>query len=270
MFVYKKSSFSLLVVLVSLIFTLSAWGQQRANDFTKKVRSMDSRLSALSSKRLSSGRMHDSFDKRIKVAQWPSTFSSFGSRRFPIDGKELMGAERVPFTRLEIETPLNQTFSSANTERVRQSDLGERSAAVASIEFRDAYYAELDKRVDDWMNKVNNLSLRDVNRFQFRKNRPSEPGFPVQRAGSDSLPASADNNSLGRPSLRGVGPPAVSRGGVPKESYWMGPKKIEAPARRNKPSSSSSRRSLPTSPEKNFKSYPKPLFGPKKVRVDIK
>ena len=37
-----------------------------------------------------------------------------------------------------------------------------KSPAAASIEFRDAYYAQLDKRVDDWMSKVNNMSLRDI------------------------------------------------------------------------------------------------------------
>ena len=51
------------------------------------------------------------------------------------------------------------------------------------------------------MEKVNNLSLRDVNRFQFRKHRPSEPGFPVQKAGSENLPAPPADGGLGRPSL---------------------------------------------------------------------
>ena len=42
----------------------------------------------------------------------------------------------------------------------------------------------LDDRVNQWMEKVNNMSLRDINRYQFRKDRPSKPGFPVQRAGA--------------------------------------------------------------------------------------
>jgi hypothetical protein len=272
MFVYKKSRFSLLIALGCGLFSVGVWGQQKANDFTRKFKSADVRLSNLSGKRLSSSRMHSSYSKRISVEKWPSTFSPFGGRRFPLAGKKSLGGERVPTSQLEIKTPLNQSFASANWERVSQSSLGERSAATASIEFRDAYYAELDKRVDNWLEKVNNMSLRDINRFQFRRNRPSEPGFPVQKAGSEILPAPSADTGLGRPSLRGVGPPSTStpRSGAAKESYWMGPKKIRTSGGQKSSSPNSLFRSPAATPEKNFKSYPKPLFGPKKVRVQVK
>ena len=270
MFVYKKSRFSLLIALGCGLFSVGVWGQQKANDFTRKFKSADVRLSNLSGKRLSSSRMHSSYSKRISVEKWPSTFSPFGGRRFPLAGKKSLGGERVPTSQLEIKTPLNQSFASANWERVSQSSLGERSAATASIEFRDAYYAELDKRVDNWLEKVNNMSLRDINRFQFRRNRPSEPGFPVQKAGSETLPAPSADTGLGRPSLRGVGPPSTLRSGAAKESYWMGPKKIRTSGGQKSSSSNSLFRSPSAVPEKNFKSYPKPLFGPKKVRVQVK
>ena len=29
--------------------------------------------------------------------------------------------------------------------------------------------AQIDKRVDDWLNKVNNVSLQEINRYQFRR-----------------------------------------------------------------------------------------------------
>jgi len=272
MFVYKKSRFSLLIALGCGLFSAGVWGQQKANDFTRKFKSADVRLSNLSGKRLSSSRMHSSYSKRISVEKWPSTFSPFGGRRFPLAGKKSLGGERVPTSQLEIKTPLNQSFASANWERVSQSSLGERSAATASIEFRDAYYAELDKRVDNWLEKVNNMSLRDINRFQFRRNRPSEPGFPVQKAGSEILPAPSADTGLGRPSLRGVGPPSTRtpRSGAAKESYWMGPKKIRTSGVQKSSSPNTLFRSPAATPEKNFKSYPKPLFGPKKVRVQVK
>ena len=270
MFVYKKSRFSLLIALGCGLFSVGVWGQQKANDFTRKFKSADVRLSNLSGKRLSSSRMHSSYSKRIGVEQWPSTFSSFGGRRFPLAGKKSLGAERVPTSQLEIKTPLNQSLASANWDRVSQSSLGQRSAATASIQFRDAYYAELDKRVDNWLEKVNNMSLRDINRFQFRRNRPSEPGFPVQKAGSEALPAPSADTGLGRPSLRGVGPPSNPGSRAKKESYWMGPKKIQTSGGQQSSSSGSLFRSPAAVPEKNFKSYPKPLFGPKKVRVQIK
>ena len=140
-------------------------------------------MSSLSGKRLSSSRLNSAFSKRISVRQWPSRYSSFGNRRFPLEGAGKVGDERFPTNQLSVETPLNDSRAPAYWERVSQSDLGDNAQASASVEFRDAYYAQLSKRVDDWMEKVNNLSFADVNRFQFRRHRPSEPGLPVQKSG---------------------------------------------------------------------------------------
>ena len=270
MLVCKKSSFSLFLLIAWGSFATSAWGQQRENDFTKKMRSFEGRLSDLSSKRLSSSRMNSAFSKRISVREWPSKYSSFGRRRFPLGNIKIIGSERVPTPRLPIKTPLNDSLSPANWERVSQNDLGGSAQAVSSVQFRDAYYAELGKRVDDWMDKVNNMSLRDVNRFQFRRHRPSEPGFPVQKAGSENLPPTSRDGFLGRPSLRGVTPPGSSSKVQTKQSYWLGPKKIRPSDSRPKTPSNPVFQSAPQAPSRNFKSYPKPLFGPKKIRVEVK
>lgn len=269
MLVCKMSRFSLIFALVGGLCTTGASAQQRENDFTKKLRSFDGRLSNLSGKRLSSSRMNSAFSKRISVQEWPSKYSSFGTRRFPTGNSKTIGSERVPTTSLQVKTPLNDSLARANWDRVSQSDLGERAQAVASVQFRDAYYAELGKRVDDWMDKVNNLSLRDVNRFQFRRHRPSEPGFPVQKAGSENLPSPPRDSGLSRPSLRGVTPPGSSSK-APGQSYWLGPKKIRSTAPESKSPTDRIFQSTPKPPDRNFKPYPKPLFGPKKVRVEVK
>lgn len=271
MLVCQKSRFSLFLAALCLFFSNIAHGQQRQNDFTRKFESANARLSNLSGKRLSSSRLSSATSRRFSVSEWPSRYSSFGNRRFPLlETRKNVASERFPTSQLQIKTPLNDSRAPAYWERISRSDLGESSQALASVEFRDAYYAELSKRVDDWMERVNNMSLRDVNRYQFRKNRPSEPGFPVQKAGSENLPAPSGNTGLGRPSLRGVGPPSTSRSDAKKESYWMGPKKTRISGGQQNSSSDSLFRSPPAVPEKNFKSYPKPLFGPKKVRVQIK
>ena len=58
--------------------------------------------------------------------------------------------------------------------------LSKKAPAASAVEFRDAYYARLNDRVDDWMEKVNNMSLQDINRYQFRRDRPSNPAFPFK------------------------------------------------------------------------------------------
>ena len=53
--------------------------------------------------------------------------------------------------------PLQDNLAVENQEELGGS-LG-KSAALSAVQFRDAYYEKLDRRVDDWMDKVNNLSL---------------------------------------------------------------------------------------------------------------
>ena len=188
------------------------------------------------------------------MRQWPSRYSSFGNRRFPLEGAGKVGDERFPTNQLSVETPLNDSRAPAYWERVSQSDLGDKAQASASVEFRDAYYAQLSKRVDDWMEKVNNLSLRDVNRFQFRRHRPSEPGLPVQKAGSENAPS---------PPTEGVWEGQVCWRnsswflfGSSQACYWPGPRKFVPPLHRRIRPKGCFRHPRP--PDRNFKSYPKP------------
>ena len=81
MLVNKMSRFSFflfhfLVFLFSLVGFLS-FGQQRENDFTKRVRSLDGKMNSMSSKRLFSDRLNKLSNKRFSVSEWPSRFSSF-------------------------------------------------------------------------------------------------------------------------------------------------------------------------------------------------
>jgi hypothetical protein len=184
--------------------------------------------------------------------------------------KKRWGSERLETTNLSIELPYNQKLATENSQRVMSGEMNNRSPAAASIEFRDAYYAQLDKRVDDWMNKVNNMSLRDINRFQFRKGRPSEPGFPVQQAGSNNLPMSSSEDKLGTSSVRGVLPKAESKSFNGKPSYWLGPKKVVSSTVNGKVNPTQPAQTPSTPSLKNFKAKPKPVLGPKKVRVQIK
>ena len=75
---------------------------------------------------------------------------------------------------LPTELPLQDNLAVENQERA----LGGSLANLHRLYLRfnlSAYYEKLDRRVDDWMDKVNNLSPRDINRFQFRKGRSAQP-----------------------------------------------------------------------------------------------
>jgi hypothetical protein len=272
MSVRGKSRISFAFFLLSSSLVLQVPGQQKANDFTKRLGSLDGKMSSFSGRSSKLNRLSPSSALRITVDEWPSHFSPFGGKRFPMGNVKILGKERIPSSNIEIKTPLNDRIAGESFERVKNQNLLKRDQAVHSIEFRDAYYAQLNDRVDEWMDKVNNMSLRDINRYQFRRDRPKEPGFPVQRAGAGGLEGSQRQTSI-----RDSGLPLIKQNSQKQgnRSYWMGPKKVNAS------SSSRSRASTATDsdfsapratspvPPKNFKARPKPILGPKTIRVQV-
>jgi hypothetical protein len=251
--------------------TLETFAQQKANDFTKRVTRLDGKKSSLSGRASSFNRLSPSSSRRISIEEWPAHFSPFGGKRFPMGGAKILGRERFTTTQIEIETPLNDQVAKENFMRANNENLTKRDPAVNAVEFRDAYYARLNDRVEEWMDKVNNMSLQDINRYQFRRGRPKEAGFPVQRAG-----ASGSTNAIREADVRGSGLPSTRGQPIPqgKSNYWMGPKKISTSSSASRSNfgsqtGSSTRSSQSSSSKKNYKASPKPILGPKKIRVEV-
>ena len=257
-----------IVVVFTIISSLS-FGQQKQNDFTKRVTSLDGKLNDMSSKRLNTGRINGISSQRFSVIEWPSRFSSFGGKRFPMNNLEIKGSERVKTSIVPNQLSRNQKFAQENFERVDSLESENRKQAVAYVEFRDAYYAELDKRVDDWMNKVNNMSLRDINRFQFRKGRSSEPGFPVQKAGSEGISGSNSEQKLNTSNIRSV-PQVENNSFSSPQKYWLGPRKVESSYLDGKVTPTLPPPSKYQSKFPRTSVPPKPVLGPKKIRVQVK
>ena len=265
-----KSRISCIFCLMFFWGILDTSAQQKANDFTKRVQRLDGKMSSMSGRASKFNRLSPSSSRRISVEEWPSHFSPFGGKRFPMGNAKILGRERFTTTQIEIETPLNDQIAQENFKRATNQNLSRRDPAVNAVEFRDAYYARLNDRVDEWMDKVNNMSLQDINRYQFRRDRPKEPGFPVQRAGAagaaDALKQSPVQGS-GLPSKRGQPVPAGN------SNYWMGPKKISSSSstsqKRSGSQHSSSSSFQSSSLPKKFQASPKPILGPKTIRVEV-
>ena len=267
---YGKSRLSVVLGLLILSGLLELFGQQKANDFTKRVGIFDGKMSKLSGRSSTFNRLSPSSSRRISVEEWPAHFSPFGGKRFPMGSAKIIGRERVTSTRIDIETPLNDQIARENFQRADNQNLTKRDPAVNAVEFRDAYYARLNDRVDEWMNKVNNMSLQDINRYQFRRDRPNKPGFPVQRAG-----AAESGSSRSQAKLIGSGlPERDKKQTTSNEHYWMGPKKITTSRSSTflSPSTTQKNRSATSSQDegrRNFKTEPKPILGPKTIRVEV-
>ena len=244
----------------TLFFVCISWGQQKSNDFTKRVGVFDGKINRLSGKSFINSRLNTKLNNRIRIEEWPTKYSPFGGKRFVAKNNEGLIKKRIQTKILPANFPVQERRSRMGNDRVMESDLTRHTSAASSVQFRDAVYAQLDKRVDDWMNNVNRVSLREINRYQFRKGRPSDPGFPVQQAGSEGKVQNLNTVSPNLPSQEAPAPqkPAGS-------SYWLGPRKTSVSGgTKPMPSSSPSPK-----PRGGFKINSKPVLGPKKVRIQV-
>ena len=205
-------------------------------------------------------KLNSKLNNRIRIEEWPTKYSPFGGKRFTSKNHEGLIKKRIEWKKIPTELPLQEKRSKVGNERVLENDLSNSTSATAAVEFRDAVYAQLDKRVDDWLNKVNNVSLQEINRYQFRKGRPSEPGFPVQQAGSGGASSKQLQLALPIPSIRHL------RLQQPNgSSYWLGPRKTSVQGGIQAIPKASPQ---PT-PKGGYRSGPRPILGPKKVRVQV-
>ena len=267
---YGKSRLSFVFCVLFLFGSTNLSAQLKANDFTKRVGIFDGKMSSLSGRASKFNRVSSSSYRRISVEEWPAHFSPFGGKRFPMGSAKIWGGERVPSSRMEIKTPLNDQIANETSQRATNQNLSKHDPAANAVEFRDAYYARLNDRVDEWMEKVNNMSLQDINRYQFRRGRSKEPGFPVQRAGAAGMKDARRESTVRSSGL----PSAPEASAVGNNQYWMGPRKInntsssiglgqDTKLQRQAPS-------LRTNLSKqNFKASTKPILGPKTIRVEV-
>ena len=122
-------------------------------------------------------------NKTFPITEWNKHFSSLGSKRAPIAVSEKGEKERFKYKVLERKT-VDMEMSRWNE---RMSDLYKR----ADIQVDDKAKSIADRRLYNmllqdtrhYQDIAEELSLRDLNRFQFRRNR-TDDGIPVRKAGS--------------------------------------------------------------------------------------
>lgn len=236
-------------------------GQQKSNDFTRRVSNFDGKLNRYSGKSFMNSKLNLKLNNRIKIEEWPTKYSPFGGKRFVSKNSKGLIKKRIPWQTIPAARPFQDRRAELADDRVMEADLNNRSSAASAVEFRDEFYSQLDKRVDDWLNKVNNVSLQEINRYQFRKGRPSEPGFPVQQAGSagnNEVPSKISHSSPKNLPVTGK-PPAGS-------SYWLGPQKTSV--RGGFQLIPQATRPQPR-PNGGYRVDSQPILGPKKVRIQV-
>ena len=130
----------------------------------------------------SNNQKSDLMQKSFPFKQWDSHYSSLGSKRSNISlsetkEKKRFQAEMVEFSTKEMEiSRWNGRIADLEREALISTD-----TTVKRIEDK-RIYDRMMKKTENYADTAETLSLRDINRFQFRQNR-SDGAVPVRKAG---------------------------------------------------------------------------------------
>jgi len=130
----------------------------------------------------SGGRKSDLMQKSFAFKEWDSHYSTLGSKRSNISTKETKKKER--FEAEMIEFPQKKMdISKWNGRLAKLEDKAQISTGKTSKQIEDKrMYKTMMQTSKNFAETGETLSLRDINRFQFRQNR-SDSSVPVSAAG---------------------------------------------------------------------------------------
>jgi hypothetical protein len=126
---------------------------------------------------------NDLMSRRFPLQSWDKHFSSVGSKRAPIEvsaegERMIFQTDTVDMKTLDLElSRWNERMADLHEQA--GITLDERAQVVADAQL----YHMVTTNAEAYREMGETLSLRDLNRYQFRRNRPDD-GIPVEAAGS--------------------------------------------------------------------------------------
>ena len=156
--------------------------------------------SALKKASKSSGLMEQRFEKSmstigkeqvysrnnlVTLDTWHGRYDTIGRKKSDIELKDTLGAPVRPKDTVEVKS-VDRIKSAVSGEKAQVKDWEERMGVESNQKYAGVK--------SNWQGKLNpdpktvdQLSMQDINRYQFRRNRSSDPGLPVVKPGSDDV-----------------------------------------------------------------------------------
>jgi hypothetical protein len=121
----------------------------------------------------------------VTLDTWHGRYDTLGRKKADIDLADGLGAEVRPKDTIELKSVARKD-ATANGAKAEIQAWEQRMGVVS-----DDRYAGVKS---DWQGRLNpspktveQLSMQDINRYQFRRNRSDEPGLPAVKPGSDAV-----------------------------------------------------------------------------------
>ena len=121
----------------------------------------------------------------VTLDTWHGRYDTLGRKKADVELTDGLGAAVRPKDTIEVKS-VARTSSTVNGAKAEIQAWEERMGVVS-----DDRYAGVKS---DWQGRLNpspktveQLSMQDINRYQFRRNRSDEPGLPAVKPGSDAV-----------------------------------------------------------------------------------
>jgi len=174
-----------------LPFALEGGGVKRVDnnvDFDSSLKNF-SKTSNLMEKRFETSQapigkeMVYSRENLLTLDTWHGKYDTIGRRRSDIKLEDTLGATVRAKDMIEVKsiekTPSNVTLAPAEIKGIDARMTTERNSSY-EVKGQSAADRLTPKSIDQ-------LSMQDINRYQFRRNRSDEPGMPYVKPGSDQV-----------------------------------------------------------------------------------
>jgi hypothetical protein len=121
----------------------------------------------------------------ITLDTWHGRYDTIGRKKSDIELKDTLGAPVRPKDTLEVKS-VDRIKSAVSGTKAEVKDWEERMGVETNAKYAGVR-SNWQGRLNPDPKTVDQLSMQDINRYQFRRNRSSDPGLPVVKPGSDEV-----------------------------------------------------------------------------------
>jgi len=121
----------------------------------------------------------------VTLDTWHGRYDNIGRKKSDIDLKDTLGAPVRPKDTVEVKS-VDRIKSDVSGTKAEVKDWEERMGVEKNAKFTGVR-SEWQGRLNPNPKTVDQLSMQDINRFQFRRNRSDDPGLPIVKPGSEDV-----------------------------------------------------------------------------------
>ena len=121
----------------------------------------------------------------LTLETWHGRYDNIGRKKSDIELKDTLGAPVRPKDTVELKS-VDRIKSAVSGTKAEVKDWEERMGVETNAKFAGVR-SNWQGRLNPDPKTVDQLSMQDINRYQFRRNRSSDPGLPVVKPGSEDV-----------------------------------------------------------------------------------